>query len=599
MLAAARAKAKAKMAAPTPSEGVRRPAGIHYARLKAYAADLRKEGLPQLAHHLVTHPGELPEVMDQLNEETRIQDSEPSEDMLESNRKVFTQGTTKIELLKMTKDFCAEELVGRCTERGVCHITNGLTAYCNIIDMVTPVNESTAFSLKFDQYSILGGWADPSNYDVCRLPAGASFEREEQNRVVFALGKGSSVEKFVAAAQLQIFTGKIADTLDNIYGTKNTPHKVAEMHVCFGFSAYVNYGYHKDALDLKSEVDLTFMLMLSPGRSSMRVAGAKKESFYEYPGDMLYFDAVDVYHRSGLACARTLKIAFFVKLTGSAPVPIDSGGDGGGSSSSTKMDKQVKQELVKKEPKVEGELEGEEEEPAAVVADTPKEQIVSMELKLFSSASPSVQGGAAAPLAAATDNNPPKEDDDPPLLLPRMEETEVVAAAPPQEMEEKKHESARDPPASSASGEVVVGAAPPATGAAPDISSTVDAVPQESSAVGEVVPPAAQAAPQAVPQEEDEKKNTDSDSSNDEPVISSVEGAANEEMDTKESMEEGGGSPKVPLSSGKKRTRQASQSGSELQGEDGTPSKGSQEIKVKQEGTKPDPKPKKKSKTGK
>ena len=367
MLAAARAKAKAKMAAPTPSEGVRRPAGIHYARLKAYAADLRKEGLPQLAHHLVAHPGELPEVMDQLNEETRIQDSEPSEDILESNRKVFTQGTTKIELLKMTKDFCAEELVGRCTERGVCHITNGLTAYCNIIDMVTPVNESTAFSLKFDQYSILGGWADPSNYDVCRLPAGASFEREEQNRVVFALGKGSSVEKFVAAAQLQIFTGKIADTLDNIYGTKNTPHKVAEMHVCFGFSAYVNYGYHKDALDLKSEVDLTFMLMLSPGRSSMRVAGAPKESFYEYPGDMLYFDAVDVYHRSGLACARTLKIAFFVKLTGSAPVPIDSGGDGGGSSSSTKMDKQVKQELVKKEPKVEGELKGEEEEPAAAV----------------------------------------------------------------------------------------------------------------------------------------------------------------------------------------------------------------------------------------
>ena len=49
MLAAARAKAKAKMAAQTPNEGVRRPAGIHYARLRAYAADLRKEGLPKLA----------------------------------------------------------------------------------------------------------------------------------------------------------------------------------------------------------------------------------------------------------------------------------------------------------------------------------------------------------------------------------------------------------------------------------------------------------------------------------------------------------------------------------------------------------------------
>ena len=38
----------------------------------------------------------------------------------------------------------------------------------------------------------------------------------------------------------------------------------------------------------------TGMALLSPGRSSMRVAGAKKESFYEYPGDMLYFDAVDL-----------------------------------------------------------------------------------------------------------------------------------------------------------------------------------------------------------------------------------------------------------------------------------------------------------------
>ena len=42
------------------------------------------------------------------------------------------------------------------------------------------------------------------------------------------------------------------------------PHKVAEVHVCFGFSPYVNYGYHQDALDLVSSVDLTYMLMLSP-----------------------------------------------------------------------------------------------------------------------------------------------------------------------------------------------------------------------------------------------------------------------------------------------------------------------------------------------
>ena len=479
------------------------------------------------------------------------------------------------------------------------------------------------------------------------------------------------------------------------------------------------------------------MALLSPGRSSMRVAGTKKESFYECPGDMLYFDAVHVYHRSGLACARTLKIAFFVKLTGSAPVTIDLIGDDGGSSRSSKMDTPVKLEQAKKEPKVkEEELEGEEEEPAAVVAGPPKKQFVSSELKPPSSASPSVQGGAAAPLAAATDKNPSKEDADEskedaepsqetevvavappqeteekktrvrarPACFPGLwrgcgrcrpppamdaaqdtsstadavtqkssgvgevvppaaqaaaqaapqegeknktksdsspvkpaissgeggadeateemyktesmaegggsskdesknvaepsQETEVVAAAPPQETEEKKHESARDPPAAPASGEVVGDAAPSATDASQDISSTADAVPQESSAVGEVVPPAAQAAAQAAPQE-GEENNTKSGASPEKPAISSVEGGADEDMDKKESMEEGGGSPKDSPSSGKKRTRQASQSGSELQGEDGTPGKGSKEIKVKQEGKKPDPKPKRKHKAGK
>ena len=211
------------------------------------------------------------------------------------------------------------------------------------------------------------------------------------------------------------------------------------------------------------------MALLSPGRSSMRVAGTKKESFYECPGDMLYFDAVHVYHRSGLASARTLKIAFFVKLTGSAPVTIDLIGDDGGSSRSSKMDKPVKQEQAKKEPKVkEEELEGEEEEPAAVVAGPPKKQFVSSELKPPSSASPSVQGGAAAPLAAATDKNPSKEDaDESKEDAEPSQETEVVAVAPPQETEEEKHESARDPPASPASGEVVGDAAHPRHGRRP------------------------------------------------------------------------------------------------------------------------------------
>ena len=50
---------------------------------------------------------------------------------------------------------------------------------------------------------------------------------------------------------------------------------------------------------MPKEVDFIMMLMLSPGRSSMHVAGAEQEAFYEFPGDALFFDAVHVYHRSG------------------------------------------------------------------------------------------------------------------------------------------------------------------------------------------------------------------------------------------------------------------------------------------------------------
>ena len=108
---------------------------------------------------------------------------------------------------------------------------------------------------------------------------------------------------------------------------------------------------------------------------------------------------------------------------------------------------------------------------------------------------------------------------------------------------------------------------------------------------------AVQAAAQAAPQE-GEKNNTESGASPEKPAISSVEGGADEDMDKKESMEEGGGSPKDSPSSSKKRTRQASQSGSELQG-DGTPGKGSKEIMIKEEVKKPDPKSKRKHTAGK
>ena len=95
---------------------------------------------------------------------------------------------------------------------------------------------------------------------------------------------------------------------------KGAPHKIEEVHVLFGFDPHTNYDFHKDAVDMDSKVDVTLMVRLPPGSSTMTVAGAQREFEYEFPGDMAYFDAVNMFHRSGYATTRTLKLAVFISL---------------------------------------------------------------------------------------------------------------------------------------------------------------------------------------------------------------------------------------------------------------------------------------------
>ena len=55
----------------------------------------------------------------------------------------------------------------------------------------------------------------------------------------------------------------------------------------------------------------------------MMIAGAESEFTYKFPGAMALFDAVNVFHCSGHATARTLKLAFFVKLRSTTVLSSD------------------------------------------------------------------------------------------------------------------------------------------------------------------------------------------------------------------------------------------------------------------------------------
>ena len=294
-------------------------ASMHYSMLKNYTQELRGYGLKLLAEDICAgREDELPAALKALGQQTQAKMSVSTAAQESANKKLLANGLQELLEEAFQSSWQAKTLVVSLGDKTVELVEQALNSYCLIVEMVTKIGDG--FLLQFADRKIFGGWAlESPNYDDVQLPEGASFNREEQDATVFAMG-APDLKLFLKAAELTFAADLIAGAVDTLLGKKGSAYEVTYTHVLFCFNAHTSYSFHQDAPDLKQKVDYTVMLMLSPGDSTMRVAGADEDFKYEFPGAACMFDACALFHRSGTALLRTVKLCFFVTLTDAVDV---------------------------------------------------------------------------------------------------------------------------------------------------------------------------------------------------------------------------------------------------------------------------------------
>ena len=88
--------------------------------------------------------------------------------------------------------------------------------------------------------------------------------------------------------------------------------EIVAAHVLFSKNQSVCFEYHQDTRDHAKNVDLSVVVQLSASKSTFNVAGFDSFS-YEHSGAFFAFLSC-LWHRSGVACNDTIKIAFFFRL---------------------------------------------------------------------------------------------------------------------------------------------------------------------------------------------------------------------------------------------------------------------------------------------
>ena len=212
---------------------------------------------------------------------------------------------------------------------------------------------------------------------------------DEQNRCLFAM-KSSKFATLTGQAGNKLQT-QAAKAVTKAF-SKNA--SIVAVHVLFHWNKHSFFTYHQD-----TDGDVTVIVNLMHGEAEMHVAG-KDVAKYDGVGSAHLFPA-KLFHRSGAAPRRCVKVAFFFKLTDPADAEdLEAESEEvAGPSTQSEVKAEVKDEV---KPKVEAE-DGEAEEPATSApgtgeegADELLEPIVKAEKK----------EEAAPPSAAA---KPPKE----------------------------------------------------------------------------------------------------------------------------------------------------------------------------------------------
>ena len=358
------AKAEQKTVDNKPETVVMPTAAVQYGLLKDYVRRVRKYDLSKLAEELAQDPLALPAALADLGQATKVSYSEDKAEHLEFNKKAHdSQLNTLLHLHENWDKAQAVLRLGRQTKE---HILSALESFCSIVESIeAQKGKNDSYQMRFGDKVVKGGWQATSDgfYDDVNLPPGVEFSKEEQDRVVFGIGK-RDYQTMLGAFGLRFVHEIITELVDSITGKAGSAFTVGEVHIMFGFSAFVNYSAHRDQLDLSAKADITAMLSLAPGQTTMKVLGAEEDAEYKFPGDILAFDAVNMYHRSGACTARTVKLAFFIELTAHVALETSSEEeeDPEDEEEVPEVKLEVKEEKVKKEKEGEEDAEEEEEE---------------------------------------------------------------------------------------------------------------------------------------------------------------------------------------------------------------------------------------------
>ena len=291
---------------------------IAFERLKAYVKDLRNAGLTELAKKLAANPDEAcnsPPLL-QLATSTQYTYKPPTSDMLSANAKFKDDEDVKL--------LAASDLYSQ--EHGAAHLVEkpaqddieaALKTYCLLVEAVA--KRGGKFVLDGSKVTYKGGF-DKKGYDKVNLPEGVPFQNTEQQKVVFAVGKGD-VKRFVRDFHLHWVVNYVHMFVNHDFG-RDWHVIFAQIHAMFSFSVFTHYPYHNDVTDLRianvgdgdgAPFQLTVLTTVSPGRASFHVAGFDKEVEYRFPGDIKVFPS-GMFHRSGSSSFRTVKLAFFLTL---------------------------------------------------------------------------------------------------------------------------------------------------------------------------------------------------------------------------------------------------------------------------------------------
>lgn len=300
---------------------------IMYGLLKAYADDLEQEGLDAVAKSLLSLSAAICAV-EQLTQPTPMQVQPATDEEVKLNEEAMK--TRKMADLEQSSLWQDDEKLCRLVSPPFSTdlIKSALKSYISVVRLVQ-VHEKE-WALRVGDRWIVGGFhRKKDRYDKVNLPQGMPFSHEEQSAAVFGLNRSyGMVNKFVKQCQLEWAEAMIQEAAEKICKDKveegfSVQTRIEEVHVNFAFSPQINYAYHIDAPDLKCSPDFTVMVNLSPGKTSMHIAGAKNEAHYHIPGDAVLFGAQDIFHRSGAAQWRTLKLAFFVTISHDKPEVLE------------------------------------------------------------------------------------------------------------------------------------------------------------------------------------------------------------------------------------------------------------------------------------